>query len=101
MAVHGGLGTRGEIGVGPNLLAVVFDIVCGSFGENARKMKADEKMVAEALAGGPEAFEPIVRRYQDAVFGVALARLQDFHEAEDVAQQVFLRALEILRCAGE
>ena len=44
------------------------------------------------MAGGPEAFGPIVERYQDAVFGVALARLGNFHDAQDVAQQVFLEA---------
>jgi len=44
------------------------------------------------MAGGPEAFAPIVQRYQDAVFAVALARLGDFHDAEDVAQQVFVEA---------
>ena len=48
------------------------------------------------MAGGPEAFAPIVERYQDAVFGVALARLRNFHEAEDAAQQAFLEAFERL-----
>jgi RNA polymerase sigma-70 factor (ECF subfamily) len=56
----------------------------------------DAELHAAALAGGPEAFAPIVRRYQDAVFGVALARLGDFHEAEDVAQGVFLTAFQQL-----
>ena len=55
-------------------------------------MTDDAEMVARALAGGPEAFEPIVRRYGDAVFGVALARLGDFHDAEDAAQNAFLEA---------
>jgi len=59
-------------------------------------MKSDAELVADALAGEPEAFGPVVERYQDAVFGVALVRLRDFHEAEDAAQQVFVEAFERL-----
>lgn len=54
----------------------------------------DRELVGSALSGGPAAFGPIVERYQDAVFGVALARVKDFHEAQDVAQQVFIEAFE-------
>ena len=57
-------------------------------------MQCDEELVAGALAGGPEAFEPIVRRYQDAVFGVALSRVRSFHDAEDVAQGAFVEAFQ-------
>ena len=56
--------------------------------------ESDEELFAAAMAGGPDAFAPIVERYQDAVFGIALARLRDFHDAEDVAQQAFLEAYQ-------
>ena len=59
-------------------------------------MMDDEQLVAAVAAGGPEAFVPIVERYQDAVFGVALARLRNFHDAQDVAQQVLVEAFERL-----
>jgi len=59
-------------------------------------MKDDVELVAAALAGGPKAFGPIVERYKDAVFGIALSRLRSFHDAEDVAQGVFLQAFERL-----
>ena len=59
-------------------------------------MTHDLELVAAAMAGGPEAFSPIVEHYQDAVFGIALARLGDFHEAQDVAQEVFVAAFQSL-----
>jgi RNA polymerase sigma-70 factor, ECF subfamily len=59
-------------------------------------MKGDRGLVAAALAGDADAFRPIVERYQHAVFGVALARLGDFHEAQDAAQQVFVEAFQRL-----
>ncbi len=57
-------------------------------------MKVDLALVVAALSGGPERFGPIIERYQDAVFAVALARLRDFHDAEDIAQEVFIEAFE-------
>jgi len=59
-------------------------------------MKTDAELYAAAMAGGPEAFAPIVERYADAMFGVALARLGDFHDAQDVAQQALVEAFERL-----
>ena len=53
-------------------------------------------MVAAALAGGPGAFSAIVYRYKEMVFGVALARLRHFQDAEDVTQTVLLEAYERL-----
>ena len=67
--------------------------------QNTRKQleaKSDAELYAAAIAGGPEGFAPIVRRYKDAVFGVALARVRDFHAAEDIAQNVLVAAFERL-----
>lgn len=59
-------------------------------------MEDDARLVAAALSDGAEAFGRIVERYQAGVFGVALARLRNFHDAEDVAQGVFVEAFERL-----
>jgi len=56
----------------------------------------DAALVEEALSGGAERFAPIVDRYRDAVFGIALARTGSFHDAEDVAQDVFVEAFQQL-----
>ena len=52
----------------------------------------DVALVAHAIQNGPEAFGAIVARYQDAVFGVALSRLRNFHDAEDLTQTTFVEA---------
>ena len=58
--------------------------------------KDDIALVREALQNSPEQFGPIVERYRDAVFGVAFARLGNFHDAEDIAQGVFVEAFQRL-----
>ncbi|HYL80915.1 MAG TPA: sigma-70 family RNA polymerase sigma factor, partial [Candidatus Acidoferrum sp.] len=49
-------------------------------------------LVARAQAGEPAAFEALVRRYERWVFTLALRLVGDRGEAEDMAQEVFLKA---------
>jgi RNA polymerase sigma-70 factor (ECF subfamily) len=58
----------------------------------------DEGLVAQLRAGEPRAFEELVRVYQHRVFGVAARMLGNGAEAEEVAQEVFLR---VHRSIGE
>jgi RNA polymerase sigma factor (sigma-70 family) len=52
----------------------------------------DERFLVNAsLAGRRDAFHSLVKRFESLVFGVCLRMLGDRHEAEDVAQEVFLR----------
>jgi RNA polymerase sigma-70 factor (ECF subfamily) len=52
----------------------------------------EEAALVERLrAGEPLAFEELVRRYQHRVFGVAARMLGNAAEAEEAAQEVFLR----------
>lgn len=61
-------------------------------------MPSDEsELVARCLAGCESAYREFVERYETLVFGVCLRSLGDRHDAEDVAQEVFLRALRHLR----
>jgi RNA polymerase sigma-70 factor (ECF subfamily) len=50
------------------------------------------EFVARLRAGDRAAFETLVRAHQHRVYGVALRMLGDAAEAEDVAQEAFLRA---------
>lgn len=53
---------------------------------------ADDALLAGLSAGGHEVQVAFVRRFQAHVYAVALAILGDAGLAEDVAQQVFVRA---------
>lgn len=54
------------------------------------------ELIQRALRGEIEAWGEIVRRYKDAVFGVALGILGNPHDAEDATQDAFIRAYENL-----
>lgn len=52
----------------------------------------DGPLVARAQSGDGQAFEALVRRYQRWVFTLALRMVGDRLDAEDIAQEVFLKA---------
>jgi RNA polymerase sigma-70 factor, ECF subfamily len=56
----------------------------------------DEALVAAALDGDGEAYAALVERYRDVAFAYALARLRHRDEAEDAAQEAFVRAYQSL-----
>jgi len=52
----------------------------------------DEELVLLARQGDPDAFDQLVARHQPAVFRAALAALRVREDAEEVAQDAFVRA---------
>ena len=52
----------------------------------------DEELVLLARQGDPDAFDQLVARHQGAVFRAALAALRVREDAEEVAQDAFVRA---------
>ncbi len=56
----------------------------------------DIALVNRCLQGHTEAFAQLVDRYQGPIFNVALRMLNNFDDAEDVAQSVFVKAFERL-----
>jgi RNA polymerase sigma factor (sigma-70 family) len=49
-----------------------------------------------AQAGDSEAYGVIVSRFQDMAYGYAYAVLNDFHLAQDAAQEAFVEAYQVL-----
>ncbi|MBT7457413.1 MAG: hypothetical protein HN796_26225, partial [Gemmatimonadetes bacterium] len=50
-------------------------------------------LVERAQNGQTDAWEELVRRFQDMAVGYAYSVFGDFHEAEDAAQDAFVSAL--------
>jgi len=56
----------------------------------------DGYLISKCLSGEPETFGLLVDKYRSAIYAFAYARLGNFQDAEDVAQEVFLRAYQKL-----
>jgi RNA polymerase sigma-70 factor (ECF subfamily) len=52
----------------------------------------DQELVAEAARGSREAFDDLIRRHQVSIVNLARALTGGSPDAEDIAQEVFLRA---------
>ncbi len=53
---------------------------------------ADEQLVSRTLAGDRDAFGVLVHKYQEMVFAYAFQKVRNEVDAQDVMQEVFLRA---------
>ena len=49
----------------------------------------DGYIIEKCLNGDPAAFGLLVDKYRSSVYALAYAKLGNFHDAEDVAQEVF------------
>ncbi len=59
-------------------------------------MKTDAELVVEALRGAQEAFREIVVRFERPVYSLIARMVQDPGTAEDLAQEVFIKAFRRL-----
>lgn len=55
---------------------------------------SDEKLMLDCSKGDMSAFELLVRRYQDALVNYINFMINDYHQAEDLAQETFLRVFK-------
>ncbi len=60
--------------------------------QRKRTMTGDEQLVRATLHGETSAFGAIVERYWNMIVALALTKMSDPTEAEDVAQESFLKA---------
>ena len=59
-------------------------------------MENDAQLINKVLSGDDEAFTTLVRKHQKSVHALAWRRIGDFHFAEEIAQDTFLRAYKAL-----
>lgn len=60
-------------------------------------MSEDSRLVGEAVAGSREAFDELVRLYQARIVNLARALTADDGDADDLAQEAFVRAFRGIR----
>ncbi len=54
--------------------------------------KEDVELIHSILSGDNTAFNTLVKKYQKSIHAIAWQRVQDFHVAEEITQDVFLQA---------
>ena len=57
----------------------------------------DGHVIQKCLDGDAAAFGLLVDKYKGSVYGLACAKLGDFHDGQDMTQEVFLKAYQKLR----
>ena len=61
----------------------------------------DAKLIQQVLAGDDTAFSMLVRKYQKPVHALAWRKIGDFHIAEEITQDAFLKAYQRLTTLKE
>ncbi len=57
----------------------------------------DGYIINQCLNGSPEAFGLLVDKYKESVYALAYSKLRNFHDAEDITQEAFIKAFQKLR----
>ncbi len=57
----------------------------------------DLELVRQTTSGDTEAFSELVRRHQHVVYNIAFRFMRDGTQAEDMAQEAFLKAFRLLK----
>ncbi len=57
----------------------------------------DRALVAQAQAGDPDAFEQLIQRHQQRIYGLCYHLTSNHEDANDLAQEAFIKAWKALR----
>ena len=57
---------------------------------------SDSDLIRQMLEGNTAAFEMLIERYKDSVYGFAFHLVRDFSDAQDLTQEIFLAAYRSL-----
>ena len=58
---------------------------------------SDAEVIAKVLSGDVNSFEIIVKKYEKMIYNLAMTKLQNKENAQDISQECFLRAYKMLR----
>ena len=58
--------------------------------------QSDARLIQRVLQGDQDAFNPLVKKYQKGVHALAWRKIGDFHIAQEITQDAFLRAYQKL-----
>ena len=61
--------------------------------KNLKELKTTAELVRAAQAGDRDAFGELFERFQPAVQAIAMKRMRDFAEAQELCQDVFVQAM--------
>lgn len=59
-------------------------------------LKTDEQLVVGALVGDDDSFAALIDRYWSIAVALSVSRIRDYTQAEDIAQQSFVKAYQNL-----
>ena len=58
--------------------------------------QSDAKLIQQVIQGDPDAFGPLVKKYQKGVHALVWRKIGDFHIAQEITQDAFLNAYQKL-----
>lgn len=64
-------------------------------------MRSDAQIAQAAQKGDKQAFEALVEKYKNAVYAVILPKVNNYHQAQDLAQETFVAAYQSLSSIRE